>query len=149
MIKDFNWHWEHQQGAMFLKEKYNSIDMKKSLAEFFYNMGKQDAELELLSARQTISELEDHRKVLVEQSFSTQNKIIELEEELKEVEEIQQTNSKNEDELWEVCSNQKKKIKAQGQIIASLQEIVQSHAEAGNILLDKKDMPTAKIKDSK
>lgn len=38
--------WEHNQGAMFLKEKYDSLAMKKSLADYFYRHGYQASQAE-------------------------------------------------------------------------------------------------------
>lgn len=54
--RGFDWHWQYQQGAMFLKEKYNSIDMKKSLAEFFYGMGCEDNKAAVEQIEQKLAE---------------------------------------------------------------------------------------------
>ena len=52
MIKNFNWHWDHQQGAVFLK-KDEIYAHRKNLAEFFYRAGhaSRDAEVAVLKEK--------------------------------------------------------------------------------------------------
>lgn len=37
--KNFDWHWEYQQGSLMLKSENSSIEWKKQIAVFFYRMG--------------------------------------------------------------------------------------------------------------
>lgn len=39
MKNSFEWLWQHNQGALFLKDENSSLEWKKSLAEYFYNNG--------------------------------------------------------------------------------------------------------------
>ena len=50
-MSNFEKHWEHQQGAAFLK-KDEIYALRKNLAEYFYRMGLQDS-------AQKIAELEE------------------------------------------------------------------------------------------
>lgn len=55
-MSNFEKHWEHQQGAVFLK-KDEIYALRKNLAEYFYRMGFQDS-------AQRIAELEAELKEL-------------------------------------------------------------------------------------
>lgn len=46
---DFEWLWEHNKGALFLKEENSSLEWKKSLANYFYYNGFDHGNINMLS----------------------------------------------------------------------------------------------------
>lgn len=51
--------WQHNQGALFLKQENSSLEWKKSLAEYFYRHGQKESEIKLKIA---VEALESIRK---------------------------------------------------------------------------------------
>lgn len=63
-LNKFNKIWEHQQGALFLKEEHNSLEWKKKLAEYFYEQGLESVQEEVDNIKKILAkELSENDKL--------------------------------------------------------------------------------------